>query len=46
MSPRPYKPATQINGNVGPLTIQFQDRESAVMTMPDGRQLPITRFRF
>lgn len=41
-----YKPATQINGNVGPLTIQFQDPANATMTLPDGRQLPITRFRF
>ncbi len=31
-----YKPATQINSNVGPLTIQFSDPTNAVVTMPDG----------
>jgi alpha-tubulin suppressor-like RCC1 family protein len=41
-----YKPATQINSNVGPLTIQFQDTANGTMTLPDGRQIPITRFRF
>jgi hypothetical protein len=41
-----YKPATQINGNVGALSIQFQDTMNATMTLPDGRRLPITRFKF
>jgi hypothetical protein len=42
----PYKPASQVNANVGTLKLQFSDKSNAVMTMPDGRQLPITRFRF
>jgi hypothetical protein len=41
-----YKPATQINSNVGPLTIQFADTANATTTLPDGRQVPITRFKF
>jgi hypothetical protein len=41
-----YKPATQINPNVGPLTIQFQDTTNATVTLPDGRQVPIIRFKY
>jgi hypothetical protein len=41
-----YKPATMSNGNVGSLSIQFEDTANATMTLPDGRQLPVTRFRF
>jgi hypothetical protein len=41
-----YKPATMVNGNVGSLSIQFQDSANATMTLPNGTQLPITRFRF
>ena len=41
-----YKPASQVNGNVGALGIQFQNSTSATMTLPDGRQIPLTRFRF
>jgi alpha-tubulin suppressor-like RCC1 family protein len=41
-----WKQNTLINGNVGPLTIQFQDTANATMTLPDGRQIPITRFKF
>ncbi|QJR14338.1 hypothetical protein [Usitatibacter palustris] len=42
----PYKAPTQVNGNVGPTTIQFHDTTTATMTMPGGRQVPLTRFRF
>jgi len=41
-----YKPATQINGNVGALAIQFTDTTNATLTLPDNRKIPITRFRF
>jgi hypothetical protein len=41
-----YKPATQMNANAGALSIQFQDAANATMTLPDGRQLPVTRFKF
>jgi hypothetical protein len=41
-----WKPNTLINGNVGALSIQFQDTANATITLPDGRQLPITRFPF
>jgi hypothetical protein len=41
-----YKPATQANANVGAVTIQFQGAQEAIMTLPGGRQIPITRYRF
>jgi hypothetical protein len=41
-----WKPNALINGNVGALSIQFQDTANATMTLPNGTQLPITRFRF
>ena len=42
-----YKPPTPSNGNVvGALSIQFQDAANATMTLPGGRQIPITRFRY
>ncbi len=41
-----YKQPTQTNANVGTLSIQFQDTANATMTLPNGTQLPITRFRF
>ncbi len=40
-----YRPATQVNGNVAPVAIQFQGADSAILTLPSGA-LPITRFRF
>ena len=41
-----YRPATRINDNVGPATIQFQSTTTATMTLPGGRQIALTRFRF
>ena len=41
-----YKLATVVNGNVGPVTIRFSDTQNATLTLPDGRTIPITRFRF
>ena len=35
-----------VNSNVGPLGIQFSSSSTAVLTLPDGRQIPIQRFRF
>jgi hypothetical protein len=42
----PFKPATQVNGNVAPVTITFQGSENAIMTLPGGRTSQIRRFRF
>ena len=39
----PYKPAQTINANAGSLKIDFSDRRNAVMTLPDGRTIPLTR---
>jgi len=36
----------RIFANVGALAIQFQDATNATMTLPGGRQIPITRFKF
>ena len=41
-----YKPATLVNTNVSTVRIQFSDTQNATLTLPDGRQIPITRFRF
>ncbi len=41
-----YRPATRINDNVAPVTVQFSGPENAIMTLPGGRQLPLTRYRF
>jgi len=42
----PFKPATQVNNNVAPVTITFQGSENAIMTLPGGRTTAIRRFRF
>jgi hypothetical protein len=42
----PYKPATRITDAFAPVTIQFQGPQNATLTLPGGRQLPLTRFRF
>src|SRR5262249_54358442 len=41
-----YKPAQQVNNNVGPVAIQFQGTTSGIMTLPGGKTTAITRFRF
>jgi hypothetical protein len=41
-----YKPAQQVNANVGPVTITFSGSENAIMTLPGGRTTAIRRFRF
>lgn len=35
-----------VNANVGPVTIEFTSGSTATMTMPDGSQIPITRFNW
>ncbi|MDH5265139.1 MAG: fibronectin type III domain-containing protein, partial [Betaproteobacteria bacterium] len=40
-----YRVPSQANGNVAPVTIQFQGADTALLTLPSGT-LPITRFRF
>jgi hypothetical protein len=42
----PLKPATRINDNVGPATIQFTSPTTATMTLPGGRQIPLVRQEF
>ena len=41
----PYRTPSLVNGNVAPVTIQFQGAESAILSLPYGT-LPLTRFRF
>ncbi len=40
-----YRAPTLVNGNVAPVTIQFQGADTALITLPSGT-LPLTRFRF
>jgi hypothetical protein len=42
----PWRPHARVNGNVAPVTIQFQGAENAIMTLPNGRTTAITRHRF
>ncbi len=41
-----YRPPTLVNANAGALTVQFADAQNATLTLPDGRAIPLTRFRF
>ncbi|MBL0140556.1 MAG: hypothetical protein IPP91_00380 [Betaproteobacteria bacterium] len=41
-----YKPPTLPPSTVAPVTVQFDTTTTATMTLPDGRQLPLTRHRF
>jgi hypothetical protein len=41
-----YRAPVIINSNVGSLTLAFSGSRAATLTLPDGRQLPITRFDF
>ena len=40
----PYRPATRINDNVAPVTIQFTGPRKGVMTLPGGRTIEIERY--
>jgi len=42
----PYKPATPVNSNVAPLSIQFTSSTTATMTLPNGRSTQLVRYRF
>ena len=42
----PYKKPVIINSNVGPVTIQFSDTANAILTLPTGVKVAITRHRF
>ncbi len=41
-----YKPAARLTDNFAPLTIRFIDSKNAIMTLPGGKELTITRFLF
>ena len=41
-----FKPASRINDNVAPVTIQFTSATTATMTLPNGRTTALQRFRF
>lgn len=41
-----YKKPDQVNGAVGNITIEFTSRSTATLTLPDGRQIPLARYRF
>ena len=41
-----YKPATRINDNVAPVSIQFTSSTTATMTLPNGRSTQLVRYRF
>jgi len=41
-----YQAPTTANADVGSLTVQFSDTTDAIMTLPDGRQIPLKRFIF
>lgn len=41
-----YQKPDQVNGNVGSITVNFTSRSTATLTLPDGRQIPLTRYRF
>jgi hypothetical protein len=43
--PGSYQAPTGTN-NAGALTLQFTSRTTAVLTLPDGRQIPLQRFSF
>ncbi|HWQ94135.1 MAG TPA: S8 family serine peptidase, partial [Gammaproteobacteria bacterium] len=41
-----YQPPSQPPANVGALTLQFTSATTAILTLPNGRQIPLTRFLF
>lgn len=42
----PSRTAQLINANAGALALQFSSVSSAILTLPDGRQIAIERYRF
>jgi len=41
-----FQPATLANPSAGTVTLQFGDTTNATLTLPDGRQIALTRFSF
>jgi len=41
-----YQAPTVLNSNVGSATLNFTSANSALLTLPDGRQIPLVRFLF
>jgi hypothetical protein len=41
-----YRPPAVANSDAGDLTIDFTGPSDALLTLPDGRKIPITRFAF
>jgi hypothetical protein len=42
----PYQAPALVNASVGSITLQFTDRQNGILTLPDMRTIPFTRFRF
>jgi hypothetical protein len=42
----PYRQPAIIDPNIGAIGLQFSDSKNATLTLPDGRQVSITRFQF
>jgi DNA-binding beta-propeller fold protein YncE len=41
-----FKPSSIVTQNAGSVTLQFNDTANATLTLPDGRQVSLTRYRF
>ena len=41
-----YKKPDLVNANVGSITLQFTSKSTAVLTLPGGRQINLSRYRF
>lgn len=41
-----YKSASVVNANVGAVTINFNSTTTAILTLPDGKQISIQRYNF
>jgi hypothetical protein len=41
-----YVEPTIVNSNAGAISIKFSDSTNGILTLPDSRQIPITRFRY
>jgi hypothetical protein len=41
-----YKAPAVVNGNVGAMGVTFSGAANATLSLPDGRQVPLTRFHF
>lgn len=41
-----YRPPVELNPGAGSVALQFSGTQTATLTLPDGRQIPLTRFQF